>query len=122
MFRNSHAFSGFSTNDVAKAKAFYADTLGLDVVDEMGALRLRLEGGGTVYIYPKENHEPATYTALNFPVPNINEAVDEMTRAGIQLERYEGLDQDERGITRGDEPRIAWFKDPAGNILSVLQL
>ena len=122
MLRNSHAFSGFSTNDVEKTRAFYADTLGLDVVEEVGALRLRLAGGATVFIYPKDNHEPATYTALNFPVPNIDEAVDELTRAGIRFERYEGLEQDERGITRGDEPRIAWFKDPTGNILSVLQL
>ena len=122
MLRNSHAFSGFSTNDVAKAKAFYADTLGLDVVEEMGALRLRLEGGGTVYIYPKDNHEPASFTVLNFPVTDIDAAVDGLTKAGVEFERYEGAGQDERGIAREYPPPIAWFKDPAGNILSVLQI
>jgi catechol 2,3-dioxygenase-like lactoylglutathione lyase family enzyme len=121
MFRNSHAFSGFSTNDLAKAKAFYAETLGLEVTEENGMLTLKLAGGGRVLIYPKDNHEPATFTVLNFPVDDIDGAVDQLTAAGIEFERYEGAGQDERGIARQYPPPIAWFKDPAGNILAVLQ-
>ena len=121
MFHDSHAFSGFSSNDIAKAKAFYAQTLGLEVTEENGMLTLHLAGGGTVVIYPKDNHEPASFTVLNFPVEDIDQAVDRLTKAGIQLERYEGSGQDERGIAREYPPSIAWFKDPAGNILSVLQ-
>jgi catechol 2,3-dioxygenase-like lactoylglutathione lyase family enzyme len=121
MFSKSQAYSGFSTNDLEKAKSFYADTLGLQVTDEMGNLMLRLDGGGKVLIYPKENHEPATFTVLNFPVDDIDAAVDALKRAGIQLERYEGIDQDERGVARDEYTAIAWFKDPAGNILSVLR-
>ena len=121
MLKESHAFSGFSTNDMEKAREFYSDKLGLNVTEENGSLNLHLEGGGTVFIYPKDDHEPATYTALNFPVKDIDEAVDSLARAGIQLERYEGIDQDERGIARDENNSIAWFKDPAGNILSVLQ-
>ena len=122
MLKESRAFSGFSTNDLEKAREFYADKLGLDVTEENGSLNLRLEGGGTVFIYPKDNHEPASYTALNFPVKDIDEAVDSLARAGIQLERYEGIEQDERGIARDENTSIAWFKDPAGNILSVLEV
>ena len=121
MFSKSHAYSGFSTNDLGKAKAFYADTLGLQVTEQMGNLMLLLDGGAKVLIYPKENHEPATFTVLNFPVDDIDSAIDALSRAGIQLERYEGIDQDERGIARDEYTSIAWFKDPAGNILSVLQ-
>ena len=121
MFRNSHAFSGFSTNDIAKAKQFYGETLGLDVTEENGMLTLRLAGGGRVLIYPKDNHEPATFTVLNFPVDDIDKAVDGLTAAGIELERYEGSGQDERGIARQYPPPIGWFKDPAGNILAVLE-
>lgn len=121
MFRNSHAFSGFSTNDTTKAKAFYGETLGLEVTEEMGLLSLHLAGGGRVIIYPKDNHEPATFTVLNFPVDDIDGAVDQLTAAGVEFERYEGAGQDERGIARQYPPPIAWFKDPAGNILSVLQ-
>ena len=121
MFRNSHAFSGFSTKDIATTKAFYAETLGLDVTEENGMLTLRLEGGGRVLIYPKDNHEPATFTVLNFPVEDIDKAVDELTAAGVAFERYEGAGQDERGIARAYPPPIAWFKDPAGNILAVLE-
>jgi catechol 2,3-dioxygenase-like lactoylglutathione lyase family enzyme len=121
MFRNIHAFSGFSTNDVAKAKAFYAETMGLDVTEENGMLTLKLAGGGRVLIYPKDNHEPATFTVLNFPVDDIDAAVDQLTAAGVEFERYEGAGQDERGIARQYPPPIAWFKDPAGNILAVLQ-
>jgi catechol 2,3-dioxygenase-like lactoylglutathione lyase family enzyme len=121
MFKNSKAFSGFSSNDIAKAKEFYGQTLGLEVTEEMGNLSLHLAGGGNVLIYPKDNHEPATFTVLNFPVEDIDGAVDALTGAGVQLERYEGFGQDERGIMRGNGPAIAWFKDPAGNILSVLE-
>jgi catechol 2,3-dioxygenase-like lactoylglutathione lyase family enzyme len=121
MLKNSHAFSGFSTNDIARAKAFYADTLGLEVTEENGMLTLHLAGGGRVLIYPTDDHEPATFTVLNFPVEDIDTAVDELTKAGIEFERYEGSGQDERGIAREYPPPIAWFKDPAGNILSVLE-
>jgi predicted enzyme related to lactoylglutathione lyase len=121
MLRDSHAFSGFSSNDIAKAKAFYAETLGLEVTEENGMLTLRLAGGGRVLIYPKDDHQPATFTVLNFPVMDIDDAVDRLTKAGVQFERYEGSGQDERGIARQYPPPIAWFKDPAGNILSVLE-
>jgi catechol 2,3-dioxygenase-like lactoylglutathione lyase family enzyme len=125
MFKDSHAFSGFSTNDIAKAREFYSDTLGIEVTEEGGMLTLHLAGGGTVLIYPKDNHEPATFTVLNFPVKDIDKAADALIRAGIGFERYEGANQDERGIARPPKPEygppIAWFKDPAGNILSVLE-
>jgi catechol 2,3-dioxygenase-like lactoylglutathione lyase family enzyme len=121
MLKDSHGFSGFSTNDISRAKAFYADTLGLEVTEENGMLTLHLAGGGRVLIYPKDNHEPATFTVLNFPVEDIDKAVDALTKAGIEFERYEGSGQDERGIARQYPPPIAWFKDPAGNILSVLE-
>jgi catechol 2,3-dioxygenase-like lactoylglutathione lyase family enzyme len=122
MLKDSHAFSGFSVDDVAKAKDFYGGTLGIDVHDEMGGLRLQLGGGTTVFVYPKDNHEPATYTMLNFPVEDIEAAVKDLASRGVTFERYEGIEQDEHGIARGDGqgPDIAWFKDPAGNILSVL--
>jgi predicted enzyme related to lactoylglutathione lyase len=122
MFRDSKAFAGYSTNDTEAAKKFYGETLGLTVTEEMaGNLTLDLAGGGRVLIYPKENHEPATFTVLNFPVADIDKAVDKLAQAGIELERYEGMEQDERGIMREWGPPIAWFKDPAGNILSVLE-
>ena len=118
---DSQAFSGFSSNDIAKAKRFYAQTLGLKVTEENDILTLQLAGGGKVVIYPKENHVPASFTVLNFPVGDIDQAVDRLTSAGIQFERYEGFKHDPRGIMREGGPPIAWFKDPAGNILSVLQ-
>lgn len=122
MFRESNAFAGFSSNDLAKAKDFYASTLGLEVTEEMGNLTVHLGGGSTVLIYPKPNHEAATFTVLNFPVADIDKAVDSLTKAGVTLERYDGFNQDEKGIMReADSPAIAWFKDPAGNILSVLE-
>lgn len=121
MFKDSHAFSGFSSNDIAKSKEFFGQTLGVDVTEENGMLTLHLAGGGNVLIYPKDNHEPATFTVLNFPVDDIDQAVDKLTKAGIAFERYEGMGQDERGIMRDNGPAIAWFKDPAGNILSVLE-
>src|SRR3954453_20388776 len=107
MFRESKAFSGFSSDDIAAASKFYGETLGLDVTEADGLLNLRLAGGGTGLIYPKENHEPASFTVLHFPVPDINAAVDELAKAGIELERYEGFNQDERGIARQHGPAIA---------------
>jgi catechol 2,3-dioxygenase-like lactoylglutathione lyase family enzyme len=120
MFKDTAAFSGFAVPDLAAAKAFYADTLGLNVSEENGMLTLHLAGGANVFIYPKPDHAPANYTILNFPVDDIDAAVDELTARGVRLERYEGFGADEKGIVRG-EPPIAWFTDPAGNILSVLQ-
>src|SRR5688572_15967417 len=123
MFKTSKAFAGFSVDDLDKAKQFYTETLGLDVEEfkDMGFLQLKPAGGGTILIYPKDNHEPATYTILNFPVSDVEKSVDELIAKGILMERYEGFDQDEKGIAHGNGPTIAWFKDPAGNILSVLQ-
>lgn len=124
MFANTSAFSGFSVDDMHAARAFYADTLGLDVsvVDERnGLLSLSITGGTTILLYAKENHTPATYTVLNFPVDDVEAAVDELTARGVELQRYDGLDQDEKGIHRGGGPLIAWFTDPAGNVLSVLE-
>ena len=120
--KESHAFSGFSSNDIPAAKRFYGETLGLDVTEDMGLLNVRYAGGGRGVIYPKPDHQPATFTVLNFPVDDIEAAVDELTAAGIAFERYPGMNQDERGIARdSDGPKIAWFKDPAGNILSILE-
>jgi catechol 2,3-dioxygenase-like lactoylglutathione lyase family enzyme len=121
MLKDSHAFSGFSSNDIPKARQFYGQTLGLEVTEENGMLSLNLAGGGKVLIYPKDNHEPASFTVLNFPVRDIDGAVDGLTAAGVVFERYEGAGQDERGIAREYPPPIAWFKDPAGNILAVLE-
>jgi predicted enzyme related to lactoylglutathione lyase len=122
MFKDSKAFSGFSVNDIAAAKAFYGGKLGLDVRQgQMGNLDLHLAGGATVLIYPKPDHVPATFTILNFPVNDVDKAVDQLTKAGITMERYPNIGQDEKGIARGEGPTIAWFKDPAGNILSVIQ-
>lgn len=124
MFNDSKAFSGFSVNDIAKAKEFYGETLGLRVTEEHGMLTLHLAGDTIVLIYPKENHIPATFTILNFPVKNIDEAFDALQSKGITFEKYEGM-TDEQGIARGlakkEGPDIAWFTDPAGNILSILQ-
>ncbi|MFF4424037.1 VOC family protein [Streptomyces sp. NPDC001549] len=124
MFENSRAFSGFAVDDLEKAKEFYGTTLGLSVSEdqEMGLLRLDLEGGTTVMVYPKEDHRPANYTILNFPVEDVERAVDGLTARGVAFERYEGFEADAKGIVHGEDgmPTIAWFKDPAGNILSVL--
>ena len=120
MFTASHAYSGFSTNDIAAAKGFYGDTLGLEVTEADGMLTLHLAGGGKVLIYPKDNHEPASFTVLNFPAADVDAAVDQLVGLGVAMERYPDAGQDERGIARAYGPAIAWFKDPAGNILSVL--
>ena len=120
MFRDTEAFSGFSTNDIERAKEFYGSILGLEVSEMNGMLDIKLGSGATVLAYPKENHEPATFTILNFNVDDVDKAVDELSARGVKFERYEDFDQDEKGIARGEGPAIAWFKDPAGNILSVL--
>jgi catechol 2,3-dioxygenase-like lactoylglutathione lyase family enzyme len=126
MFKNTKAFSSFSVNDIQKAKEFYGRKLGLEVSTTPEGLGLHLAGGGQVFIYPKPNHEPATFTVLNFSVDEIEKAVDELTKLGVRFESYEGeMKTDEKGIfrgaARGEGPNIAWFKDPAGNILSVLE-
>jgi catechol 2,3-dioxygenase-like lactoylglutathione lyase family enzyme len=121
MFEHTKAFSGFSVDDIQKAKQFYGETLGLRVSEEYGMLTLHIAGDRDTLIYPKEDHTPATFTILNFPVADIDKAVDELAARGVQFERYEGAEQDDKGIARGQGPAIAWFKDPAGNILSVLQ-
>ena len=124
MFRNTKAFSGFSVDDLQKAKRFYGEVLGLEVVDNpMGLLELNIQGGNNIIIYPKPNHIAATFTVLNFPVENIDEAVDALIEKGVTFEQYEGeIKTDTKGICRNPEgPYIAWFKDPAGNILSVLE-
>jgi predicted enzyme related to lactoylglutathione lyase len=124
MFKDSHAFSGFSVNDPSAAKAFYGQTLGLDVKDgEMGTLEITLGSGAQVMVYQKDDHEPATFTILNFVVPDVEKAVDDLTNAGVRMEHYDmpEIKTDEKGIVRGNGPTIAWFTDPAGNILSVLE-
>jgi catechol 2,3-dioxygenase-like lactoylglutathione lyase family enzyme len=123
MLKESKAFSGFSANDIPKAKEFYGRTLGLEVSEDHGLLTLHLAGGHKVLVYPKPNHVPATFTVLNFPVKNVDQAVDELKKRGVRFEIYNlpDLKTDEKGIMRGKGPTIAWFKDPAGNILSVLE-
>ena len=122
MLSNTTAFSGYSTNDIPKAKAFYGETLGLNVTEENGMLTMKFPNGHTVLIYPKDDHEPATYTALNFEVDDIDSAVDDLVAKGVTFERYPDFPgQDERGIMRDQGPPIAWFKDPAGNILSLIK-
>jgi len=123
MLQNSKAFSGFAVDDLQKAKEFYGRILGLNVSESHGLLHLHLAGGCTVLVYPKANHSPATFTILNFPVNDVDVAVDELTKRGVRFEIYDegGLKTDNRGVFRGRRPVIAWFKDPAGNILSVLE-
>lgn len=121
MFKDTKAFSGFSVDDVAKAKEFYGQTLGLDVSEANGLLMLHLAGGRDIVVYPKADHIPATFTILNFPVANIEQAVDDLASRGVRMEIYFEGTQDAKGISRGEGPLIAWFKDPAGNILSVLE-
>ena len=124
MFHDTKAFSGFSVNDVPRAKEFYGKTLGLEVRDSpMGGLELVVAGGSSIFVYPKPNHTPATFTILNFPVDDVEQAVDRLTKRGVSFEHYDmpALKTDEKGIHRGKGPDIAWFKDPAGNILSILK-
>lgn len=123
MLAESHAFSGFSVDDLQKAKEFYGRTLGLEVSEAHGLLNLRLGGGTSILVYPKPDHSPATFTILNFPIDDVDKAVDELAQRGVRFEIYDqpDLKTDQRGISRGDGVTIAWFKDPAGNILSVLK-
>ena len=121
MFADTKAFSGFAVDDLARARQFYGETLGIRTSEQYGLMTLHLAGGRDTLVYPKPGHTPATYTILNFPVDDIDAAVDELTARGVRFERYEGLAQDEKGISRGDGPDIAWLTDPAGNILAVLQ-
>ncbi len=123
MLTHSKTFSGFSTDKIETVKDFYSKTLGLKTEDNaMGILELHFDSGQKVIIYPKPNHTPATFTVLNFMVQNIEETVTELTNAGVTFERYDGeIKTDEKGIVRGGGPLIAWFKDPAGNILSVIE-
>ena len=121
--KNSEAFSGFSVNDIEAARSFYGEKLGLEVEKgEMGVLTLKLKGGNNVLLYPKDDHKPATFTVLNFPVDNIDDAVNSLLNIGVTFEQYPDLKTDENGISReSGGPNIAWFKDPAGNIISVLE-
>jgi catechol 2,3-dioxygenase-like lactoylglutathione lyase family enzyme len=118
-------FSSFSVDDVAKAKQFYTEVLGLNVEDGAMGLKLQMVGGGTVYIYPKDNHQPATFTVLNLEVEDIEAALDDLAKHNVVLEHYKDMGQDKKGVFRGraakQGPDIAWFKDPAGNIVSILQ-
>jgi catechol 2,3-dioxygenase-like lactoylglutathione lyase family enzyme len=121
MFRDTKAYSGFAVDDIDAARTFYAETLGIDVSEHHGMLSLDLAGGERpTLVYPKPGHTPADYTVLNFPVDDVEAAVDEPAARGVQFERYDGMGQDEKGIMRGQGPDIAWFRDPAGNVLSVI--
>ena len=123
MLGESVPFSGFSVGDVAAARDFYRDTLGLVVLEQEGLLFLELTGGHRVLVYPKDDPQPATYTVVNFPVPDVETTVDALTGRGVVFERYEGtpLETDAKGVFRGGGPLIAWFTDPAGNVLSVIE-
>jgi len=121
MFADTNAFSGFAVDDLAKARAFYGDTLGLKTSEEYGLMTLHLAGDRPTLVYEKPDHAPANYTILNFPVDDIDAAVDGLAARGVSFERYDGFGQDEKGVFREEGPFIAWFKDPAGNVLSVLQ-
>jgi catechol 2,3-dioxygenase-like lactoylglutathione lyase family enzyme len=121
MFAMTEAFSGFAVDDLDRAQQFYGETLGLETSVEHGLMTLHLAGERPTLVYPKPNHTPADYTILNFKVDDVESAVDELAARGVQLERYDGMEQDERGIMRGGGPYIGWFKDPAGNVLAVLQ-
>ena len=122
MLGESKAFSGFAVDDIEAARSFYTGVLGLEVTEENGMLTLQLAGDRPTLVYPKDDHEPATYTILNFPVEDIDAAAEGLMERGVAFETYEGAPQDEKGIMREYGPPIAWFRDPAGNILSVLQL
>jgi predicted enzyme related to lactoylglutathione lyase len=123
MLGSSKAFSGFSVDDIPAATTFYADTLGIEVTEDNGMLTLHLAGDRPTLVYPKPDHAPASFTILNFPVDDVEATVDALSERGVTFERYEGTDveTDEKGVFRGGGPRIAWFKDPAGNVLSVIE-
>jgi predicted enzyme related to lactoylglutathione lyase len=124
MFANTKATNSFAVDDVQKARAFYGETLGLEtkaLSEEFGVMSVEMAGGRNTLVYAKPDFTPATYTVLNFEVDDIESAVDDLAARGVSFERYDGFDQDEKGIAHGPGPHIAWFKDPAGNILAVLQ-
>ena len=123
MFERTEAFSGFAVDDIPRAKQFYGETLGLKVSEENGLLTLQIAGDRPTLVYPKPDHTPASFTILNFPVDDIEKAVDDLAARGVEFERYpeSETETDEKGIFRGGGPLIAWFKDPAGNVLSVIQ-
>jgi catechol 2,3-dioxygenase-like lactoylglutathione lyase family enzyme len=121
MFDTSRAFSGFAVDDLPKARQFYTETLGMTVTEANGLLQLTVANGSQVLVYPKPDHQPATFTVLNFPVPDVEAAIDDLVARGVTFQRYEGFEQDAKGIFRGGGPLIAWFTDPAGNVLSVVQ-
>lgn len=123
MLADAQAFSGFSVDDIPRAKEFYGGTLGLRVSEDNGMLTLHLAGDRPTLVYPKRDHAPASFTILNFRVPDVERAVDDLRARGVEFERYEGTaaETDEKGVFRGGGPLIAWFKDPAGNVLSVIQ-
>jgi catechol 2,3-dioxygenase-like lactoylglutathione lyase family enzyme len=121
MFAKTRAFSGFAVGDLQAARQFYGEVLGIDVSEQGGLMTLHLAGGRDTLVYPKPGHVPADYTILNFPVDDIDSTVDELTARGVTFERYDGAGQDGKGISRGYGPDIAWFRDPAGNILAVLK-
>jgi catechol 2,3-dioxygenase-like lactoylglutathione lyase family enzyme len=124
MLADSEAYSGFAVPDLAEARTFYADTLGLNVSeldDQSDQLTLYLAGGRNVLVYTKPDHSPATYTILNFPVDDVEGTVDALIERGVRFEQYDGIEQDDKGINRGQGPLIAWFRDPAGNILSIIE-
>jgi catechol 2,3-dioxygenase-like lactoylglutathione lyase family enzyme len=123
MFEQTKAFSTFSVDDIPRAKEFYGQTLGLRVTEQDGLLTLHVAGNRDIVVYPKADHTPASFTILNFPVDDVEATVDALTERGVVFERYEGSDNetDEKGIFRGGGPLIAWFKDPAGNVLSVIE-
>jgi predicted enzyme related to lactoylglutathione lyase len=122
MLAQSKAFSGFAVDDLEKAQEFYGETLGLEVesIEDPGLLTIHLAGDRDTLIYPKADHQPATYTILNFPVEDVDATVEGLTARGVSFEHYDGMEQDDKGISRGMGPTIAWFKDPAGNVLAVL--
>ena len=123
MFKDTKAFSGFAVDDLAQAREFYGGTLGLEVSEADGLLTLKLAGGRDTLVYPKPDFVPATYTILNFPVEDIDAAVEALAAKGVAFERYDGFGQDENGVSRdAGGPPIAWFKDPAGNILAILEM
>ena len=122
MFANTKAFSGFAVDDIERARKFYGDTLGLEVTEQNGMLTLHIAGDRPTLVYPKPDHTPADYTILNFQVDDVGAAVDALSERGVKFERYDGMGQDENGVMRGNGPDIAWFKDPAGNVLAVINV
>ena len=123
MFKDTRAFSSFAVDDIDAARRFYGDTLGLEVEDAVmeGMLALNIAGGSRILVYAKPDHTPATFTIVNFPVDDVGAAVDELNAKGVEMLRYDQFEQDEKGIARQDGPPIAWFNDPAGNVLSVVE-